>query len=186
MNTFHLILIFLAAFLAVFFQAVVDTPRAFVGAQVDLLPSLMVYVSLSCGLTVVAAAAAAGGLLHDSLSANSLGTSILPLFLVGFVIQRYRGLILRDQTYAQFILGLAASAAAPVLAWIILVNVDTNPLVGWQSAWQWFVMTLLGGVAAPLWFRLFGWALGALTYPPLSETGFRHEREIKRGRKPIR
>ena len=43
-------------------------------------------------------------------------------------------------------------------------------------------MTVLGAVAAPLWFRLFGWALDALTYQSLSETGFRHEREIKRGR----
>ncbi len=183
MNWFHPILILLAAFLAVFAEAVVGTPRVLFGAQVDLLPSLMVYTSLSNGLPVVGVVAFAGGLMFDSLSANPLGVSVLPLFVIGFVIQHYRGLILRDQAYAQFVLGLAASAAAPLMTWLILINTDKTPLVGWYSLWQWFVMTLLGGVAAPIWFRLFNWALEALTYRPLTEISFRQDREIKRGRK---
>ena len=53
-------------------------------------------------------------MLFDSLSANPLGVSVLPLFLVGFLIYRQRELILRDQPFAQFVLGLGASAAVPV------------------------------------------------------------------------
>lgn len=182
MNWFHTILILLGAFLAVFVEAVWDTPRRLFGAQVDLLPSLMVYTSLSRGLAVVALVALTGGLLFDSLSANPLGVSVLPLFLVGFVIQRYRGLILRDQSYAQWVLSLAASGAAPVLTWLLLLNAGYAPLVGWYSLWQWFVMALLGGVAGPVWFSLFDRALQALTYRPIKEITFRPDREIKRGR----
>ena len=39
----------------------------------------------------------------------------LPLFLAGLVIQRSRDLILRQQPFAQFVLGVSASAAVPLL-----------------------------------------------------------------------
>ena len=49
-----------------------------------------------------------GGLWFDSLSANPLGITILPLLAIGFVIQLRRDLILRDQSFAQFVIGVAA------------------------------------------------------------------------------
>ena len=44
-----------------------------------------------------------GGLWFDSLSANPLGVSVLPLFLVGLAIHLNRELILRDQAFAQVV-----------------------------------------------------------------------------------
>ncbi len=50
MNWFHTIIILAVAFVTVFLQATVNVTRHLMGAQVDLLPSLVVYASLSSGL----------------------------------------------------------------------------------------------------------------------------------------
>jgi len=54
MTAFHTILILVAAFLAVFAQAAFDGPRHWFGAQVDLLPALMVYAALRTNLATMA------------------------------------------------------------------------------------------------------------------------------------
>jgi len=182
MNWLHTILILTVAFLAVFGQATFNGVRHLIGAQVDLLPSLIVYASLSSGLTTLALLAVCGGLWLDSVSANPLGISVLPLFVVGLLINHFRGLILREQRFAQVVLGMAASAAVPVLTLLLLINTGNKPLIGWFSLWQWLVMSLAGGAVTPLWFRFFDWIVGALSYQSLGETSFRSDREIKRGR----
>src|SRR5439155_4717425 len=140
----------------------------------------MVYASLSSGPLTVALLAVCGGIWFDSLSSNPLGISVLPLFLIGFIIERYRGLILREQIFAQWVLGLAASAAAPVLTLLLLLNAETQPLIGWFSLWQWLVMSIAGAAITPLWFGLFDRLIHALSYRPLGETSFRPDRQIKR------
>src|SRR5579872_7574408 len=101
MNWLNSILVLLVAFIAVFFEATSNTPRHLLGAQIDLLPALMVYASLSSGLFTITALAIFGGLCFDSLSANPLGITILPLFVIGYLIYLRRGLILREQLFAQ-------------------------------------------------------------------------------------
>jgi len=182
MNILHDMLILATAFVLVFLQSTFTPVRSILGAQPDLLPSLMIYASLSSGVASVTLLALLGGLWFDSLSANPLGVSIVPLFLIGFIIQRYRGLILRDQIFAQFMLGLGASAAAPLVTLGLLLNMDVNPLVGWFSVWQWLVMSVAGALATPVWFLLFGRLLMALSYQPINENSFRPDRQIKRGR----
>src|SRR5258706_10846770 len=86
-----------AAFLAVFWQAAFNGVRHLLGAQIDLLPALMVYASLYGGFTTVVLLAVLGGLWFDSLSANPLGVSVLPLFIIGVSIYASRELILRTQ-----------------------------------------------------------------------------------------
>jgi rod shape-determining protein MreD len=182
MNWLHTIIILAAAFLAVFLQASFNGLRHLLGVQVDLLPSLVVYASLSSGVTTLALLAVCGGLWFDSVSANPLGTSVLPLFIVGLLIHQYQGLILRQQRFAQLVLGLTASAAVPVLTLLLLINTGSQPLIGWFSLWQWLVMSLAGAAVTPLWFRFFDWIVGALSYRQAGETSFRSDREIKRGR----
>src|SRR3954464_13533089 len=101
MNALHDILILTTAFVLVFLEATFSPLRNLLGVQGDLLPSLMVYTSLTGGVTSLTLLAVVGGLWYDSLSANPLGVSVLPLFLAGFMIQKYRGLILREQAFAQ-------------------------------------------------------------------------------------
>src|SRR5216110_373529 len=111
MTAIHPILILLVVYLVVFAEASFGGVRHLLGAQIDLLPALMVYTSLTTGLITIMLVAICGGLFFDSLSANPLGVSVLPLLLIGAAIYSQRALILREQTFAQIVLGLSASAA---------------------------------------------------------------------------
>jgi hypothetical protein len=182
MKWFNTMAILIAAYLAVFFQATFNELRHWVGVQIDLLPAIVVFASLSSGIVTLTVVCICGGLWADSLSANPLGISMLPLFLVGLLIHRSRDYILRDQPFAQFVLGTGATAGASLLTVLMVINTNAQPLVGWFSLWQWFVLSLVGGGVTPLWFRFFDWARETLNYRPLGETSFRADREIKRGR----
>src|SRR2546426_3653271 len=100
----------------------------------------MVYASLSASLSTVALLATLGGLWFDSLSANPLGVTVLPLFAVGFAILQCRDLILRELRYAQFLIGVGASALVPLLTLLLLLNGGQQPLIAWSSLWDWLVM----------------------------------------------
>ncbi len=185
MNIFPPILILAAAFLAVFGEATFTLPRQLLGAQVDLLPGLMVYAALYAELPAVALLAVLGGLWFDTFSANPLGLTILPLFAVGFPIYLRRDLLLRDAPFAQLVLGAVASALAPALALLLLLSSRQQPLLGWGTLWQWAVMTIGGGLAAPGLFWLLGRCDRAFGYPLRQETSFRPDREIQRGRNKL-
>ena len=184
MNFFQPILILSAAFLAVFGEAAFTLPRHLLGAQVDLLPALMIYAALNAGLPAVVLLAVLGGVWFDTFSANPLGITILPLFAIGFPVYLRRDLILRDAPFAQFVLGAAASALMPALTLLMLLSGSHQPpLLGWGTIWQWLVMTAGGGLAAPVIFSLMGRCDRALGYQLRTETSFRPDREIQRGRK---
>lgn len=182
MNWFNTIAILVGAYLAVFFQSTFNDVRHWIGAQVDLLPSLVVYAGLSSGITTLTLVSVCGGLWLDSLSANPLGISVLPLFLVGLLFQQNRELILREQVFAQFVLGASASAAVPLLTLLLLINTNVQPLIGWFSLWQLLVMSAVGGAMTPVWFWLFDRVGALLNYHTIGENSFRSDREIKRGR----
>ena len=114
MNVFNTILVLAAAFIAVFGETVFSAPRHLFGAQIDLLPALMIYAAFNTNIVSVSILAVAGGLWFDALSANPLGVTILPLLAVGFPICVQREFILRELPFAQFFLGAFASAAVPV------------------------------------------------------------------------
>jgi rod shape-determining protein MreD len=178
----HSAIILVAAFLSVFWEGAFHAPRQFLGAQIDFLPPLMVYAALRAGVETVALLAIFGGLWLDSLSANPLGITVLPLFAVGFTIYRNRELILRDEAFAQFILGLGASAATPVLTLMLLLTKGSNPLLGWGTFWQLLVMSAGGAICTPVVFVIFDWVRKALMHNPEPVTSFRLDREIRRGR----
>jgi len=181
-NRLHTVFVLAAAFLAVFWEAAFSGLRHLIGAQIDLLPALMVYASLCVGITTVTLLAVLGGLWFDSLSANPLGVSVLPLFIVGLVIHVKRELMVRDQTFAQAVLGFAASAAVPLLTLLVLLTTRHTPLLGWGTLWQVVVMSVGGAIATPICFELFGWLDRTLVHPRAGQTSFRSDREIRRGR----
>lgn len=182
MNWLNTILVLLTALLAVFAESAFDFTRRLLGAQIDLLPPLIVYVSLSRDLGTLALLAVGGGLCFDALSANPLGATVLPLFAVGLVIQRKRSLILRDQFTAQWVLGLLASAGVPLLTLLVLLSAGQTPLLGWGSFWQWVVVSAAGAVLTPAVFRFFDLINRTFNYRPAHESSFRPDREIRRGR----
>src|SRR5580698_3055228 len=152
MKALNSILVLVAAFLTVFAEAVISGPRHLLGAQIDLLPALIIYAALNTNIVVVSLLAVFGGLWFDSLSANPLGLTILPLFAVGFPIFLQRDLILREFPFAQVVLGGIASTVVPLLAVLLLLTAGQKPLLGWGSLWQWIIMTAGGAVATPVLF----------------------------------
>lgn len=182
MNRLHRILILVAAYLLVFFEAWFDGFRDLFGAQIDFLPALMVYTGLSDGLAMVCVTAICSGLWFDSLSANPLGVSVLPLLCIGVAACRGRETLARDERATQFLLGAAASAFQPLAVLFILANIGTPPLIGWKSIWQLIVMAVGGGLAVPAFYALFHRVHHAFDYPEAFPGSFRPDRQIKRGR----
>jgi len=182
MNILQTIMILAVAFLAVFGEATLSAPRHWLGAQVDLLPALMIYAGLNAGLPTIALVAVLSGVWMDSFSANPLGVSILPLFLVGWLAALRRDLILRDLPFAQFVLGTTASLLVPVLTLLLLLSGGKELLIGWGTLWQLTVMTSVGGIATPFIFSLMGWGNRMFGYQPHQETSFRSDREIRHGK----
>ena len=152
MNWLDTLLVLIAALLAVFWEAAFQGLRHLLGAQLDLLPPLMVYASMCAGLSTVVLLAVCGGLWLDSLSANPLGISVLPLLVVGVAIYANRDLILRDQAFARLTLGLGASTAVPILTLLLLLTTAQRPLLGWGTLWQLIVMSVGGALVTPLCF----------------------------------
>jgi len=175
-------LVMLAAYLLAFLQAKVTFFRDLVGAQPDLLPGLVLYVSLTGGGAQLMLVSLFGGLCLDSLSSNPLGISVLPLFLVGFLIRHNRHLLLRESLQTQWLLGAAAHAGVPLLTLVLLWLNHRTPLVGLFTLWQWVVMTLIGTAMTPVWFQVFDRLSGALNYQDEQSISFRPDRSIKRGR----
>ncbi len=184
MNHLNTIAILVVAYTAVFLEAQYRGLRLLLGSQIDLLPPLMVCTGLSTGIASVGVVATAGGLWFDSLSANPLGISILPLFIVGVAIHHWRDLILREKLHAQFVLGFAASTAVPLLTTLSLLARGTEPLLDWWSLWRWLVMAVGGAVATPVLCAFFGQVRRAFSYQPQATITFRPDREIKHGPRP--
>src|ERR1043165_3847834 len=179
MIAFNSLIILIAAYFLIFLQSAMN---GFLGVQLDLLPALMVYAGLTAGPLTIATLALCGGLWFDSLSANPLGITILPLLAIGLLIQIRRDLILRDQSFAQFVIGTAASAAAPLVILLFLLTAGKTPLIGWGTVWQILVMALVGGAATPAFFWLFGRVAQTFDYREVVTSSFRNDREIRRGR----
>ncbi len=183
MKGLHTIAILAAAFLAVFAEALPGGARHWIGAQVDVLPSLVVYAALMTDLMTVALLAVFGGLWFDSLSANPIGITVLPLFVAGLLIQRNQELVLRDQSYARVLLGLLASSFVPAATLLMMPGTSAKPLISGATWWQWIVMTLAGGAFTPVWFWFFSRLRRVFFYAPMPEHSFRRDREIKRTRR---
>lgn len=182
MRWFRAVTVFCAALIGVFLQARCGLIRHVVGAQLDLLPALVVYVSLTGGIGLVAFAAIWGGLCFDALSVNPLGNSILPLFVVGLVIHRNRTLIMHQQFTTRFVLGAITGLVVPVLSILLLWSTGHKPLVGLGSVWQLLVMSAGAGILTPVVFKLFEYVDRTFAYQQVGQTSFRHDREIRRNK----
>jgi rod shape-determining protein MreD len=182
MNWPRIISVLVVAYVAVFAQSRFLFLRHTVGAQVDLLPALLVYAGLCCSLPLVVTAAVTGGLWLDALSANPLGVSMIPLAAAGLLCHAYRDVILRDDFGTQLSLGFAASAGVPLATLGLLILVGADPLYGGWFVWRWLVSAALGAAFTPLFFLLFSELDRALSYRPETTLSYRPDREIDRGR----
>lgn len=182
MNRLTLILLLSLSLLAVFIQSAFPLLRNPLGAQVDLLPALMVYAGVYGGLGTLSLASSLSGLWYDSLSSNPLGSTIPGLFLVAFGVRFFRDLLVYHDPFVQVMLGFAAGAVAPAVTILLLLSMDQEPLVGWKSFWQLLVVAGGSALATPVFFLLFNRLHRLFCYPTVTQSSFRPDREIKRGR----
>ena len=176
------ILILIAALLAVFVETQFNLPERLLAVRIHLLPAVVVYAALRSGLGMLTLVATVGGLWLDSLSANPLGISAIPLILAGVLMRHFESLLLRDLPYAQFMLGAGAAAMLFFLSLGILLSIHQEPVIGWATFWQGAVSSVATGALTPLCFLALDRVDRALTYQPAPESSFRQDREIKRGR----
>lgn len=181
-NWVTLLVFLITGYVVVFAQARFTAFRELTGVQPDLLPGMMVYAAMAFPLETVMVCATLFGLMFDSFSANALGTSMVSLGTIGFISSRYRDLLLSEHFTTHWVLGLTASAVAPLVAYGVLRLQDLTPLVSWASAWHWAIMIAGGGALTPLWFKVFNRLDGAFRYKEMPESAFRPDRQIARGR----
>jgi hypothetical protein len=165
MNRFHCIALPVVALLSLYVEAALAGPRALLGAQIAVLPALVVFAALRASFPAMLGLVVLGALWRDTLSADPLGLSLVPLAWAGAAVHFNRHLIVSDQFYARFMVGALAGAAVPLLMLLELYTSGREPLAGWFFAWQLAVMTVGSGLLVPLYFLLFDWLEHAFIHP---------------------
>ena len=182
MNRLTTPLLLFMAYVGIYFQCSFHGLRTLAGVQINLLPILITYAGLRQGLPTVLLLSILGGLMHDALSANPLGLTVLPLFTAGMLIQHNRHILLKREAYAQAILGGLTTASVQFLSVLMLIAMGDEVLLGPGTLWIWIISSLVGGALSPMVFSLLELFEGHLNYQTQPETTFRKNREIKRGR----
>lgn len=182
MNRLTTPLLLFMAYVGIYFQCAFNDLRSLAGVQISLLPILMTYAGLHLGLAALLLLSILGGLLHDALSANPLGLTVLPLFAAGMLIHQNRHILLKREAFAQALLGALATASVQLLSVLMLIAMGDEVLLGPGSLWIWIMTSLVGGALSPILFSLLELFEGQLNYPTQPETTFRKNRQIKRGR----
>ena len=171
----------MGAYMIVFLQSHCHAPRLWLGFQPDLTPAILVCAGLMLAAGQVTSTAILTGLWLDSLSANPLGISVLPLFVAGWAVMNFRELILREEFVVQFYLGTIAGAAVPLLQLLLLQLVGENPLLGWQMTWWCLVNALFCGVAVPVFCYIVNIFDRWFSHPPYDSSNWPNEnRQIVR------
>lgn len=182
MNWAFPIPLFIAGWLAAFAPTQFVVLRDLLGAPVWLGPALLVYAAFSHGLSTTSLFAVLIGLFTDSLSGSRLGLGAVMPFAAGFLLSTRQHLLLRNQRYAQFWLGLGAGIALPLGHGLLLAAAHAEPALGWHSPRQLLVLGLLNGAACPAFFWGFDRLRQSLEHPAAPTSFQAGLREMKRGR----
>lgn len=182
MSRIPILLLFVVLWLAVFAQTQFPVLREWLGTPLSAIPALLVYVALTHGLALTAALGLVAALWLDSLSASRFGASILPMVLFGFAVQTRGHMILRDQRFAQFWLGVMGGVLVPLGTAGLLQLGQRQPSWTVGTWWQLGLLGLLNGLLCPQVFRFFDHLNQAFNYQPLEPQTFRIDRQIVRGR----
>lgn len=182
MNRVPITVLFLTTWLTVFGQTQFPSLTGSLGIPLDLRPALIVYAALSHGLPTLLGISLVAGLGTDALSANPIGVSLVPCFVLGLILNLRQHLLLREQGYAQMWLGLAGGMTLPLMTWALLLVHDRSAPMGFGIFFRILSIGILNAAACPALFLVFDGLRDIFDYKPISEMGFRNDREIKRGR----
>jgi cell shape-determining protein MreD len=152
------------------------------GTPFNVVPALLVYAALTHGLWLTTVFSAVAALWIDSISASTFGVSLMPMFLYSFMVQTRGHLILREQRYAQFWLGLAGGVLVPLATAGMLQLGRREPAFTLGTLWQLLVLGLLNAILCPGVFHFFDQLNQAFNYQSLEPQAFRIDRQMVRGR----
>jgi hypothetical protein len=173
----------LGVYFLIFLQSHWQMPRLWLGFQPDLTPALMVFVGLTMGAGYVSSIALMSGLWLDSLSANPFGMSILPLFLVGWIVFCFRKKIMAVEFMAQIYLGILGGLLVFLLQLTLLMLFSFNPLIGWEMIFLAMLNAFFCGVAVPFFYLLHKWFKSLFSHSSHEPNKWRNNnRQIVRGK----
>ena len=180
---YKMLVLLMGGYLLIFLQSHLDWSRLWLGFQPDLTPALLVCVGLRMGAGHISTTAVLSGLWLDSLSANPLGVSILPLFAAGWVVYCFRKKILGGEFVAQFYLGTTAGLIVPLMQIGLLKMTGATPLLGWEMGLWALINALFCGAAVPLFDDLAKRFVGWFSHPVYDPNRWPNEnRQIVRGK----
>ena len=177
-----LFLLFLIVYVLVYGQALPNFPGRVFETQLNLTPSFIVFAALNHPFHMAMLLSFFAGLATDSLSAQPLGTTAIPMLLISWVLFRRRDLILSEEFHPQFLLGFLATIICSVFSLLILLSMNERPLLGWVTPFQLLLTSVIGGLACPFWKWSFRKLDRALEYPAIPERAFSQTRTLDRGR----
>ena len=178
-----MLVLLLGVYFLIFLQSHWQVPRLWLGFQPDLTPALMVFVGLTMGAGYVSSIALMSGLWLDSLSANPFGMSILPLFLVGWIVFCFRKKIMAVEFMAQIYLGILGGILVFLLQLTLLKLLSFNPLIGWGMVFFAMLNAFFCGLAVPFFYLLHKWFKSLFSHSSHEPNKWRNNnRQIVRGK----
>ena len=186
MNQLPVLLLLAVLWLVTFAPTQFAVLHDWIGVPLNLSPALLVYTALTHGPVLTTVVSVMAGLWLDALSASRFGVSLLPMFLFAFVVQSRSHLILRDQRFAQFWLGVAGGILIPIATAGVLLLGRREPALTQGTVAQLILLGVANGLATPLTFQLFDRMNRAFNYQSLEPGSFRADRQIVRSRHQTR
>ncbi len=90
--------------------------------KIPILLSFIIYYSLNRNIQTMLIAALLAGVLQDSLSLSPLGYSSAIFILVGWVISRYRGLVVADSFMTPIVFGAISGIVVTLMQALLLAS----------------------------------------------------------------
>ena len=111
-------------------------------AKFPILLSIAIYYALNRDTTSMLAAAAITGFVHDALSLTHPGYSSLTFIITGWIISRYRGLVMEDSFMTPVVFGAIGGGMVTFMQSLLLLH---DKLIPSQFLW---ISLHITGVAA--------------------------------------
>ena len=99
--------------------------------KIPILLAFIIYYSLNRNIKTMLIAATLAGIIQDSLSLSPLGYSSAIFIFIGWVISRYRGLVVADSFMTPIVFGAIAGITTTLMQALLLAHsglINFNPL----------------------------------------------------------
>lgn len=135
-----------------FLQLVLPAPVFLAQARFPFLLAAVLYFALTRRTNVMLATAFFGGLIQDALSPIPLGHSVVLFCAIGFVVGRFRQLVVLDSPVTQWFFGFLAGVAMALGQYVLLTQAGLLVYPAGRLVWRCAGQGLTGAAATWLVF----------------------------------